>query len=237
MASFYMSGFEVLVSEPSKVYEVFVVRPPSAVLSDIGDAYNLSILETTPVFAALIGGLPQLFGSYRSDELREWLSSARGKTDIFVLVFMMLFTLFYLPQVPLRVSLTVRYIIPIVPGLVYLLMRLRLIRQLITDYQSTILWSYAFSVGLLSLLFLAVFMQSQRFGLLYPTQALVSAHEDGAIVTGSLLAGGILLVHRFDTPKVARIVAGLIGLAAAWGTVLILMTFGHYLASDLYLIP
>jgi hypothetical protein len=154
-----------------------------------------------------------------------------------VILFTILFAIFYLPRLPLRVQFTVRYLVPITPGLVYLLLRIRKVRQVTIDYQSAILWAYAFGVGLLSMLFITVFVQGARFGIEIPTQSLVSVHGDGAIITAMVLAVGITLANRFEIPSIERIVSGVLGFAAAWGTVLILVSFGHYWATDLYLIP
>jgi len=154
-----------------------------------------------------------------------------------VILFTILFTIFYLPRLPLVVQFTVRYLVPITPGLVYLLLRIRLVRELTTDYQSAFLWAYGFGVGLLSLIFISVFVQGPRFGLDLPARSLVSVHGDGAILTALVLAVAILLANRFDIPTVERTISGLLGFAAAWGTVLILVSFTHYWVGDLYLIP
>jgi hypothetical protein len=238
LTSFYTDGLGVLFSDPFRLYETFVARTQSTFTrSNVGGAHNLTILETTPVFAALIGGLTQLAGSYHDHRHWRWLSSPRGKTDFLVILFTILFAIFYLPRLPLRVQFTVRYLVPITPGLVYLLLRIRKVRQVTIDYQSAILWAYAFGVGLLSVLSITVFVQGARFDLEIPTRSLVSVHGDGAIITAMVLAVGILLANRFEIPSIERIVSGVLGFAAAWGTVLILVSFGHYWATDLYLIP
>jgi len=238
LMSFYTDGLGVLLSDPFRIYEVFVARTQSTFTrSNVGGPHNLSILETTPVFGALIGGLSQVFWSYRNRQFRKWVSSPRGMTDVFVIFFTILFTIFYIPRLPLRVMFTVRYLVPIIPGLVYLLLRIRLIRQLSTDYQSTILWAYAFGVSILSMIFISVYTQGPRFAIRLSTKSLVSLHGDGAVVNALVLAMAILLVDQFGNRKIERIASALLGFAAAWGTVLILVSYGHYWASDLYLIP
>jgi len=87
------------------------------------------------------------------------------------------------------------------------------------------------------MIFISVYTQGPRFAIRLSTKSLVSLHGDGAVVNALVLAMAILLVDQFGNRKIERIASALLGFAAAWGTVLILVSYGHYWASDLYLIP
>ncbi|WP_255151781.1 hypothetical protein [Halorarius halobius] len=236
--SVYADGLDVLLAEPLRLYQVFVDRGFDALTGQrVGSARNLSVLESVPFLAALVGALPSLRHEGRTERLRAWLASADGRTDAFVIVYVALFTLLYLPRLPLRVQLTVRYLVPVVPGLVYLVCRVPVVKRSLQRNQTAALWTYAYGVGVGSLVSVVLFRLGPTVGLGLSKNEIISMHGDIALLTAAALAVVTVAADVRDRDGLDRTVARLMALGAALGTVLVLVSFLHYWNGDLLLVP
>ena len=144
---FLSAGKTVLLEEPERLYHTFVRsgRVPGVRhgLED-QESVNLTVLESAPVLGAL-AGLPAV--AYRSlsgssvAHPRDW--SAERQTDLFALGYVVLFTLFMMPRLPLYAQVTVRYLVPIVPFLLYGVGRTPAVGRVLRTAPRSFAWTYA----------------------------------------------------------------------------------------------
>jgi hypothetical protein len=236
VASFYTDGFDTISAEPGRIYEVFINRGYDR--PNVGGPQNLSIIESMPFLAALVGLFPLAVRKLRErDSIGTWIKTTAGRTDVFATSYVLLFTLLYMPRLPLRVQLTVRYLVPIVPLLVLLVFRLSLVQRILRTHQTDVLWTYAFTVGGLSAVFIALLNLGQAVGLPHTPGRIISLHGEVALVCGLCIGAGILLASVFEDSRLDGGMARLLAFGAGMSTVLILVSFVHYWSGDLMLIP
>ncbi|SFK67622.1 hypothetical protein SAMN04487950_0530 [Halogranum rubrum] len=121
--------------EPQRLYHVFIRGGyiEEVARKDLGHAINLSLLESAPIFAALVVLPKALYGRVRdgvSVEIRRL--TPHHATDVLVAGIAVLFSLFYLRVLPLHVMITVRYLLPVMPLLLYAVFRFRAVHDLLT---------------------------------------------------------------------------------------------------------
>jgi hypothetical protein len=127
------------VIEPSRIYYVFVRSghiPGVDYAQTGGETLELTLLESAPLLAVL-GLLPLRLGRVSVQTLRALPTHLRSEpirtTDLFALVYVSVFWVLYLPRLPLHSTITVRYLAPTVPILVYAVCRLRPVREVVTE--------------------------------------------------------------------------------------------------------
>jgi hypothetical protein len=125
--------------EPSRIYYVFVRSghiPGVDYAQTGGETLELTLLESAPLLAVL-GLLPLRLGRVSVQTLRALPTHLRSEpirtTDLFALVYVSVFWVLYLPRLPLHSTITVRYLAPTVPILVYAVCRLRPVREVVTE--------------------------------------------------------------------------------------------------------
>jgi len=104
-------------------------------------ATNLSLLESAPILAGVLAAIPAL----RSATPRSLYRDIRP-ADLFLLLFGGMFSLVYISRLPLHAQVTVRYLFPLCPLGVCLLVRLPIVRDALHAHWQTTLWSGAASV-------------------------------------------------------------------------------------------
>ncbi|WP_211609037.1 hypothetical protein [Halogranum amylolyticum] len=131
------AGFTAVL-EPTRLYHVFIRGGyiEAVARKDLGHAITLSLLESAPIFAALIALPGALSRRLRGTDVSVLLArrrslSARHATDLLVAAIAVLFVLFYLPRLPLHVMITVRYLLPVMPLLLYAVFRLQQVHDLL----------------------------------------------------------------------------------------------------------
>jgi hypothetical protein len=97
------------------------------------EAVELTLLESFPLVAAFVT-LPAV-ALYRARTRidRSVLSSPRRQTDLLAVAFAVVFTLVYLPRLPLVSQITLRYILPVFPLLLYAVARLPAVHRCIDE--------------------------------------------------------------------------------------------------------
>jgi hypothetical protein len=102
---------------------------------------NLSLLESAPLLASALAALP----AFRSRRPRS-IYRALGPPDLFLLLFGGMFSLVYISALPVHAQVTVRYLFPLCPIGICLLVRLPTVRDALEVHWRTTLWSGAASV-------------------------------------------------------------------------------------------
>lgn len=232
----FLDGAAVAVTRPDQLLRTFIrtgydTAAPSRV-SDILGA-NLSMLEATPLFAALAGipvvGVRWLAGSTAA-------SMKLRVVDVFVVAYVLLLTLTYMPRLPLHATITVRYLVPMFPLLVYAVARLPAVRRAVEHRWQAVAWTYIGTVLIGGQLFLA---GTTLLGM--GAGESMQAHAVVNLAVAGLLAGWAVaatLLTRGDPPdRYDDTGAVLLGLAAGLGTVLILLASVAYLPANEFLLP
>lgn len=214
------AGLSILVSEPSRVYQTFL---RSGYLADVAApdgtaAISLTVLESMPLFGGLIA-LPVVIGRAirrRSRSIRSWFRGPAGTADVGLAAYALAVTLLYLPRLPLHAQVTVRYLLPVFPIGLYLLVRSRPVHRAIDDHTAW-LWS-SYAVGVFvggQLLLVAVATLAATIGEAFQLHAVV-----GLALAGVLAVATITAVS-FEHPSSDRLLAIVLGLTAATTTVFV----------------
>ena len=128
-------GFAVL-EDVDRMYHILIRSGDIPMISSSVNSYEpieLTLLESFPLAGAFVT-LPAIVlrrGRARID--RSVLSSPRRQTDFLAVAFAVVFTLVYLPQLPLYSQITLRYILPVFPVLLYCVARLPAVHRCIDE--------------------------------------------------------------------------------------------------------
>jgi len=222
LLSIFDDSIDKAINEPITLWEVFV---RSGYLEDVWsmrqtdhEPVNLSLLESGPVIGAVAGvvGTSVRWAGSRSKSAISWQPSAARSVDLYVLGLSLGFVLLYLSRLPLNAQVTVRYLVPLFPALVYAVARLPAVHAVAREHARTFAWTVAAGVlvgGQLVVLALAVMGPGR--GEAFQFHALV------ALVTAVPLGAWALLSR--GEGWWGRVGAVLFGLAAAATTVFLLL--------------
>ncbi|WP_254839787.1 hypothetical protein [Natronomonas marina] len=120
--------------EPTRLYHVFLRsgRIPGVEYARTGgETVDLALLETAPLFAVLLAVPVHLLRSGRP-RVADLVAARRDPvvaTDLFAVAYVTLLTLVYLPRLPLHSTITVRYLVPATPVLVWAVARVPAVRE------------------------------------------------------------------------------------------------------------
>lgn len=215
-----LSGLDVIVSDPGRIFHTFVRSAPA---STRATATDLALLETTPLFGVLIVLPTLLFLWWRAEDRRSTsASSPLRQTDVFALVFVLVFTLLYADRLPLNATWTVRYLLPLVPFGMYSVGRLEPVRRTVTDQARLLIYGYGslVLVGGQLLVVLLVFLGPTR-------GEVVRIHGILGIVAGAIV-GLWTIVTVLDITDDARIGAVVLAVSLAVGTLFVLLSGLEY---------
>ncbi|WP_332897799.1 hypothetical protein [Haladaptatus sp. CMSO5] len=127
------------VFDPTRLYHVFIRSGtiPTVDYSQTGqETVEMTILEAAPILAALAGAPVALARSNRSlARLREPFV----QTALFGCAYIGLFTMLYLPRLPLHSTITVRYLAPIVPVLFIFVAAVPAVRRVLAAHRVEVL--------------------------------------------------------------------------------------------------
>lgn len=222
---------------PDRLSHVFVRsgRIPGVEYAETGgETIELTLLESAPLLAALAAA-PLLRLRRLAHGPRFRLSVARlratlpsrpwtpaGTADLFAVVFGLGFTLVHLPRLPLHSTVTVRYLVPVVPLAVYGVVRLAPVRAVVASSSSHELVAsalVAFAVG--GAVWLGAFAAGPSVGTLMQAHAVVN------LVVAALLCGWLAVA-----PDDRRLGAIALGLVVAAMALFLVATGFEYFATD-----
>lgn len=190
---------------------------------------NLTVLESIPVFGAFLAVIVTAGRRFRGsigsirDALEATDALAVGITGVFVLM--------YTPRLPTHVQISVRYLLPAYPLLLYLLVRTPAVRRLLTDRSRLVGWSYAGGV-LVGTQFVLAYVVLQDL----TVAGAVQVHARIGLALAGLLAIAVV-VAEFDD-RAPPLAAVALGLAAASGTAFILLAgLGYFSFVGEFVLP
>ena len=233
LAGEIVAGIDVLSTRPEALYHTLIRSGDAAAALDYSEqeSVNLTILESAPVLAAVVGGIPALWRRRDSISVPGRVLSARAVVDAFAVVLVLAMTFQYASRLPVHSQLTVRYLFPLYPLGIYSLIRLSVVRRTLETHWRTFAWTTAATV-LIGGQLLAVGVFLTTFGL----GAAVQLHG----IVGLASALPLLLWALVGRSEGSFGVLGaiLLGLTTALSVVFtILVTLEYYPLGDAHVLP
>lgn len=190
---------------------------------------NLSLFESAPILGALVGTAIAAVLRWRPSlpsrpltACRQWLARRDPTATLAVLLILVFFAI-YLSRLPTYVQINLRYVLPVYPLGLYLLMRTVPLRRLVDTARDAIYWSYAAGVLVGGQLFL---LTVALLGL-----SVAEASQLNALLALALAGYLLVTVVAFHFDDRFRLPAAIgLSLAAAAGTVYLLVSGVHYFA-------
>jgi uncharacterized membrane protein YgcG len=153
LAEFALAWVEqslAVLSEPEKLYHTFVRSgqiPKIDLRANDFEAVELTLLESFPLVAAFVW-LPVSV----VQQAQAMVTGAGGgtparQTDLLAAGFAVVFTLVYLPRLPLHSQVTLRYILPVMPLLLYGVIRLSAVHETLAAVPRWVVGGYLTVVG------------------------------------------------------------------------------------------
>lgn len=190
-----------------------------------GEAINLSMLESSPLLGALVSPLVHVVES--RPEIRsigKRLRRPGGATAFALALYTVLFTLLYIPQLPIHAQVTVRYLLPVYAVGVVGVVWCPPIRRALERHLRTFAWVTAGSVLVGGQLLVVTFVALElALGEAFQFYALLGLLLAGAIAVSSFLT---VLTDRAD-----RLLVATIGVTTAAVTVFSLLVVTAYASS------
>lgn len=189
-----------------------------------GQTVELTILESAPVLGALVAApFAVARHAVSSRDLRRWLRDPLTQTDIFAACYVCLFSLLYLSRLPLHSTITVRYLAPIVPFLLYGVFRLEPIRRVADrEWRSVALATGGFTV-------IGIAAAIAAFSTDWPVGSVVQTHAVVNLCVAGVLASWAVVATRTDRGD--RVGALALALAVAAMAVFLLLSGLEYFGS------
>jgi len=215
--SFVLESLLVPIQSPEQIYRTFF-RGGYGVIADTGEsrAISLTFFEAMP-FAALFAVLPFAYlpTVRNADRIRKWIETPAGKVDLIVIGYTLGLVFVYLSRLPGHAQMTVRYLVPIMPFLVYLAFRVPEVRSVFHGVPWVFGWTYAIGVLIGGQLLIAVFgLTDYSFAEMFQIHALLGL--SAAVLVAVWIA--IARSGRFDDPRVGAVV---FGIAATTNTIFV----------------
>jgi len=233
LASQITQGLGVLSTNSGALWQTLVRSgDAAAALNNAGtESVNLSLLESAPVLAALVGGLPVTWRRLRARTAITRRIRPETAVDLFALLLCATLVLQYASRLPVHAQLTVRYLFPLFPLGVYLLARLPVVRATLTENWRLFTWTTVVTILVGGqLLAVAVFWTAVGLGEAFQLHALL------ALGTATPLAAWSLLGRSDD--RFGHAGAVLLGVATGLSTVFVLLVaLEYYSIGDSHLLP
>lgn len=232
------AGLQIVLSDSERLTYVFLrsgrVPGLSYAVND-QEAIELAVVEVAPLLGTLAVApfVVVRYGLNQWGGVRETLATIRSTpryaTDLFAAALVVVFTLLYLPRLPLHSQITVRYLVPIVPVALYGVLRLPPVNRSLDRHFRPFARTYVLGVvaGLIAVPAVLVWIDP-AIGEVMQFHALVN-----------LLAGGVsamvvaLSVRRSGDERTARV----LGITAAATTVFFVLAGLEYFTYGEFLIP
>jgi uncharacterized membrane protein YgcG len=226
-------GLDTIQQQPDDVYHAFVRSGNASGALDIAgeESVNLSLLESAPVLVAMLGALPVVRQLRLPSSMADRILGADRVVDAFAVTSFVGVVLLYAGRLPLHAQVTARYVFPLYPLGVYLVMRLPAVRESLTNHWRLFLWTITGTVligGQLALIFVALTVNG--IGEAFQLHALL-----GLAIAVPL--GGWAVVGRSEG-LAGQTGAVLLGVGTGVTTVFLLLTSVEYYAlGDTHLLP
>ncbi|MEF8841532.1 MAG: hypothetical protein V5A62_07875 [Haloarculaceae archaeon] len=214
--------------EPRRLFHVLVRsgRVPGVDYTRTGGhTVELTLLEAAPVVGGLLGvpaalraarlSVRPAFGSLRRDPARA--------TDLFAAGYVAAFGLLYLPRLPLHSTVTVRYLVPIVPFLVYGVCRLDPVHRVVGQ-EGERLAALAAVLTLAGVVLAAVALAGTGPG------TAMQAHAVANLTVAGLFAAWLAAALRTDLDP--RLGAAVLALVLAAAVAFLLLSGVEYFGQD-----
>jgi uncharacterized membrane protein YgcG len=211
MRDAFVAGLAAL-GEPGRLYHVFVRSgwiPTVDYATNDFEAVELALLEVLPLAGTLLA-VPALATSWLRRRISEVGDDRRLRTrpspdpvDLLAAGMATVFVLVYLPLVPLKSMVTLRYLLPAMPLVVYLVCRLGPVRTAVAEETERLARGYLATLAIGGLGYLIV------FGVIDP--AVGEALQFHALVGLATAAVALVAVASWPVHRDARAVA--VGLA------------------------
>lgn len=151
LASLYGRGIDNVLAQPGEVWATFVHTGYLENFASYADyeSVNLAVLESAPLLAATLGVVPAVVGRLRRRAGGlQWPPTPTPVRvlDAYLILFAVAFSLVYLSRLPIHAQITVRYLLPIFPALVVLIVRLPVVRGVLDGHWRLLGWTYAAGV-------------------------------------------------------------------------------------------
>ena len=218
---------------PDRLYHVVLRsgRIPGVDYAETGgETVDLALLESAPLLATLLGA-PVLWLRRSRGRLTAKLPDVgdpRRATDLFALVFVVIFTLPHLPRLPIHSTVTVRYLVPVVPLLAYGVFRLAPVRRVVRQAPRRLVVTTLLGAGVGGVAWASIHaVLGPDVGTLMQAHALLN-----------LVAAGVTVLWVVARPDDDRLGALVLGLTAAAMALFLAFTGLEYFAADRqYLLP
>jgi len=228
-----VSGFKTLQQQPDDVYHAFV-RSGSAgsALDNTGEeSVNLSLLESAPILVAMVGALPVVRRLRLPSSMADRTLSGGRVVDVFAITAFVGVILLYNTRLPLHAQVTARYLFPLYPLGVYLLVRLPAVHKSLANHWYAFLWTVAGTVligGQVTVMFVALTVNG--IGEAFQLHALLAV--------GIAVPLGIWALCGRSEGRAGQVGAVLLGAATGVAAVFLLLTSVEYYAlGDAHLLP
>lgn len=214
-----VSASLAMVTEPEALYRTYVRSGSLEIAGTKGlpefRAVNLSVLESVPLFGALVAVVGTAGRAVRRN-IRGALSAAEP-TDLLAVGLVVSFVLLYTQRLPLHVQITVRYLLPTYPLVLFLIVRQPLVRRVVAGRAGYARWTYVCGVLLGTQILLAYVVAREL-----SVASAVQLHAVVGLAIAALLAVALAIAHVDERAELLAAVA--IGLAAAAGTAFVLLS-------------
>jgi hypothetical protein len=218
---------------PDRLYHVVLRsgRIPGVDYAETGgETIDLALLESAPLLATLLAAPVLWLRRFRgrlAAKLPE-TDDPRRATDLFALVFVVVFTLPHLPRLPIHSTVTVRYLVPVVPLLAYGVFRLAPVRRVVRQAPRRLVVTTLLGAGVGGVAWATIYAAlGPDVGTLMQAHALLNLAA--AAVTA------LWLVVRPGNDRLGAVVLGLT--AAAMALFLVFTGFEYFAADRQYLLP
>lgn len=192
------------------------------------EAIELTLLESFPLAAALIWLPVAVIQGLRKRVVSAGITTPRRQTDLLAAGFAIVFALIYLPRLPLHSQITVRYILPVMPLLLYGVTRCSFVHRVVADRPRWLLGSY------LAIVFVGGAVMTTTLAVLDP--AIGEAMQLHALVGLGAAVVAVVIVSLWPLQDDIRAVAVGLALPAGVTTVFLLLAkieyFSYRVPSD-----
>lgn len=234
VASLLADGTNALVRHPEHAYHAFVrsgyVAGVARSANDAAGA-NLSLLESAPVLAGLLALVPAAWTTITTSLIDRRLSARLTPVDSFVGLLALGYTLLYVASLPLHAQVTVRYLFPLYPLMIYGLVRTPSVRSALTNHWQIFAWTYASAVLVGGqLLLVTIVVLSPGRGEVFQFHALLALATAGLVALWALTDRTDGWMGRFGSTA--------LGLATAAATTFVLfVSIEYYALGDSHALP